>query len=511
MVPIKYDREVIGLVEVDDNNDREFTEDNISTCLKLVEHAANAIHNGRTFQEIQYRLKEQELLTKAVSTITSSLDPIIALELLSEQLCEALDATSVYVSNFNENTKYSTVIAEYISTEAREKENESDVGDSYFEDDQKFLDFMHSGVPITEQISDPNIGNSEFEHMSAYGTKSALYLPLRITGTAKGFIEVWESRETREFSEDEIELGKALAEHAAIALENAHLHTELTEAEQKFKSLAENSSDQIILLDKELAIHYMNFAPPGKTMEEVIGTSLHSWIEEDRRESIKELLLKVLETGKSANYETEYPHLDGRTSSYDSRVSPIREGGKISGLVVSARDISYSKEIERKLEHLALHDPLTGLPNKRFLWSRLEEVSDLVARQKLRLEIAIIDIDNFKNINDTYGHSFGDEILAELGKRLKENIRVSDFAARYGGDEFIVLFIDSRKEEDEQLHNRLESIFDKPVQAQGQEILVNASVGYSAFNAGELDSKVIIKQADDAMYRSKKNKKKRGK
>ena len=107
---------------------------------------------------------------------------------------------------------------------------------------------MHSGVPITEQISDPNIGNSEFEHMSAYGTKSALYLPLRITGTAKGFIEVWESRETREFSEDEIELGKALAEHAAIALENAHLHTELTEAEQKFKSLAENSSDQFILL-----------------------------------------------------------------------------------------------------------------------------------------------------------------------------------------------------------------------------------------------------------------------
>ena len=215
-----------------------------------------------------------------------------------------------------------------------------------------------------------------------------------------------------------------------------------------------------------------------------------------------------METTELNGFEIEHLNSSGNVIHYESRVSPIKSNEEVEGLVVSSRDISQRKEMERKLEHLSLHDPLTGLPNKRFLESRINELGKLVVRQKLRLEIAIIDLDNFKKINDSYGHAVGDLVLAEIGNRIKENTRESDFAARYGGDEFIVLFVDHVNATEEKFHERFGSIFKKPVNVDDIEIRVTASIGYSSYNGGELDSGAIIKQADDSMYRVKSQKRK---
>jgi diguanylate cyclase (GGDEF)-like protein/PAS domain S-box-containing protein len=508
LLPIKYDGEVIGLVEVDDIRERKFSEEDLNTSLKLVEHAGVAIHNAVVYEEIQNRLKVQTILAEAANTIASSLDMNETLNLLCGQFCNALEATSAYVSTFDIDTSYSTVIAEYFSQEASEIEIESDLGKSYLEENDKFLEFMSSGMPYINQIDNQDTGNFALGHISKFGGKTVLYLPLRMKNNPKGYIEVWESRKNRNFTEAEIHLGMLLADQAVIALENAFLHNQVAEAELRFRSIAENSPDQIILLDKDLVIRYVNHSFPGLTDEHLMGTSLYTYVEEDQQDEIKQILKGIFETGQPGIYETRYLDPDGEPFYYESRVSPLSLKGEISGLVVNSRNISQRKAMEGKLKHMAMHDPLTGLPNRRLLEQHLNQLLKLVSRQELTLVVVILDLDDFKAINDTYGHGVGDQVLAELGKRLKENFRESDFAARFGGDEFIVLILDRKQTPSDRFHERFEAIFSEPVSVGDFEIDVDASFGSYAYDGQiEVDADTIIKHADDAMYREKSRKK----
>ena len=501
MLPIIFENEIIGLVEVDDIEERKFTEEDIKTAKKLVEYAGIALNKANIFNEIQFRLKEQTLLTEAITTITASLDRDITLRLLCEQLCNALDASSVYVCTVNEEMKISTVIAEYFSQKATPNERVSDLGKSYVIEAQRFIDFIHTGIPMVDQLDALDEGLSEFQHMAMYDAKTALYIPLKMKQETKGFILIWDSQQKRVFSENEINLGKILAEHTTIALEKSYLLDQVMEAEARFRSIAENSPDHILLLDKDLVIRYVNHASPGMTIEQLIGSPLYTFVEENDRKRVEQILRDVIRTRRPDVYETEYITGDRDVIYYESRVSPLLSGNSASGLVVNSRDISHHKELEKQLEFQALHDPLTGLPNRRFMEIRLAETIKLVMRQKLKLEIAILDLDNFKEINDTYGHPVGDQVLIELGKRLKKSLRGSDFPARFGGDEFIVLFVDDQKAPGKSLHERFEAIFATPIQVNRNEIFVTASIGYSSYRGeGEVNGEQIIKQADDAMY-----------
>jgi len=501
MLPIKYKDEVIGLVEIDDIQERIFTEEDINKVQKLVEHAGIAFHNAKLYEEIQYRLKEQTLLAKAVTTITTSLDSNVTLQLLCEQLCITLDATSVYVCTIEERSQLCTVIAEYFGANATHNEKISDLGETYFVEDPRFIEFIHTGIPMIDQVDSLELDQKERQHMASYDAKTILHIPLAVKKEAKGFIEVWDSSRKREFSEHEINLGKALAEHTSIALENAYLHNQVREAESRLRSIAENSPDHVMLLDKDLIVRYANHASPGQTVEQLLGAPLYTFVEDNDRERIKQILKAVLDTKKPDVYETEYYAPDGNFIYYESRVSPLLSGEDVSGLVVNSRDISQRKELENQLEFLALHDPLTGLPNRRYLKIRLDETIKLVTRQNLRMEIAILDLDNFKNINDKYGHATGDRVLVELGKRLKKNLRGSDFPARFGGDEFVVLFVDGPDTPEKGFHERFESIFSTPIPVGEHLIQVSASIGYSSYYGDEeITGEEIMMRADDAMY-----------
>jgi diguanylate cyclase (GGDEF)-like protein/PAS domain S-box-containing protein len=508
MLPIKYKGEVIGLVEIDNIEERRFTEEDINKIQRLVDHAGIAFHNARLFEKIQYRLKEQTLLAKAVTTITTSLDSNVTLQRLCEQLCIALEATSVYVCTIEEETRLCTVIAEYFGPNATQNEKVSDLGETYLVKDPRFIEFIHTGIPMTDHVDSPELDQVEQEHMTRYDARTILHIPLTMKKEARGFIEVWDSSRKREFSDHEINLGKALAEHTSIALENTYLHNQVREAESRLRSIAENSPDHVMLLDIDMIIRYVNYAYPGQTVDQLLGAPLYSSVEGNDSDRIRQILQTVLESKKPNVYETEYYAPGGKIIYYESRVSPLLSGEEISGLVVSSRDISHRKEMEKQLEFLALHDPLTGLPNRRFLKIRLAETIKLVTRQNLRLEIAILDLDNFKVINDTYGHTTGDQVLIELGKRLKMNLRGSDFPARYGGDEFIVLFVDGLDTAENRFHERFESIFSAPIYVDKHLIRVNASIGYSSYFGEEIiTGEEIMKQADDAMYRVKNQKK----
>jgi diguanylate cyclase (GGDEF)-like protein len=166
--------------------------------------------------------------------------------------------------------------------------------------------------------------------------------------------------------------------------------------------------------------------------------------------------------------------------------------------------ITEQKKSEEKMSHMAYHDQLTGLPNRRLLIDRLDQVLDRERRHKKLAALLFLDLDRFKYINDTLGHLKGDEVLKEVAKRLNMCIRKSDTLARHGGDEFTILVQGlSRVEDITKLTDRIFSLFNTPFHLKGQHIFVTTSIGVSIYpNDGE-DAESLIKNADIALYKAK--------
>ena len=177
--------------------------------------------------------------------------------------------------------------------------------------------------------------------------------------------------------------------------------------------------------------------------------------------------------------------------------------GKIDFVVV-IKDISERKRVEGELMRLANHDSLTGLPNRMQLQDRLSQAIAYAARAGRHVAVLFIDLDRFKNINDSLGHEAGDAVIAEVGRRLSENVRRGDTVARLGGDEFVVVLADvAREEEVAAVAKKILGALFRPMMLQGQELSPVGSIGISLYPKDGQDSQALLKNADAAMYRAK--------
>ncbi len=167
-------------------------------------------------------------------------------------------------------------------------------------------------------------------------------------------------------------------------------------------------------------------------------------------------------------------------------------------------EISERRQAQSKLNYLAYHDPLTGLANRRCFIERLEESLQETARRNERLAVLFIDLDQFKQVNDSLGHGVGDELLVSVASRLSEHVRLIDMLARLGGDEFICLMEAVRSEDEvELLAREILAAFDYPFKLGDHELFLTASVGISQ-SPGDGDSVLaLMRNADTAMYRAK--------
>jgi diguanylate cyclase (GGDEF)-like protein/PAS domain S-box-containing protein len=178
---------------------------------------------------------------------------------------------------------------------------------------------------------------------------------------------------------------------------------------------------------------------------------------------------------------------------------PLRsETGGIAGGVVTFRDITTLKQAQLALAELSVTDDLTGLPNKRALRQRLEQLAREGARGR-KFAVVVTDVDHFKKVNDTYGHKTGDEVLVAVAKTLKSSIRITDFVGRYGGEEFVVLYTDV----DESIAMTLAEKLRAAVAAIEQPVRITASFGVCANVPRSGDAESLMKAADDALYRAK--------
>ncbi len=167
-------------------------------------------------------------------------------------------------------------------------------------------------------------------------------------------------------------------------------------------------------------------------------------------------------------------------------------------------DITLVKEAQEKLDHLAHHDPLTALPNRLLFHDRLHHALQRATREHEELAVLFIDLDRFKNVNDTLGHHIGDELLKQVARALQDKLREGDTLARLGGDEFIVLLenVDGQFGA-AHVAEKLVAMFERPFMVAGHELFVTCSVGISLFPADATDLNMLIRNADVAMYQAK--------
>jgi diguanylate cyclase (GGDEF)-like protein len=204
--------------------------------------------------------------------------------------------------------------------------------------------------------------------------------------------------------------------------------------------------------------------------------------------------------------EVKYRHRSGQVHTVWMTLSHLSDGrGGVQGHVATFTDISAIDRERQALRHMAHHDPVTGLPNRRFLTSELHRCMARARRHALRMAVLFVDLDRFKWVNDNLGHEVGDLMLREMGRRLRAAVRTEDLVARWGGDEFVVVMEDVGQAANAAgVAALILAELGLGIQVGGQRVGASASIGVALFpdDAASVDELMAV--ADASMYRAKK-------
>ncbi|MGA7678356.1 MAG: diguanylate cyclase [Dehalococcoidia bacterium] len=241
----------------------------------------------------------------------------------------------------------------------------------------------------------------------------------------------------------------------------------------------------------------------GYSELELLGQYSLNLVYPEDREAVREKAIESLKGVSSLPYEYRFVKKNGEIIWVLEKVTSTEYKEK-RATAGSFMDITERKQLEQKLADMATHDPLTGLPNRLLLSDRLDMGLAQAQRNDTRLAVMMLDLDRFKTVNDTFGHSVGDELLRAAGERLMGVVRKSDTVARMGGDEFVVLLLQIDKMEDAiRVSQKILGAFRKPFVLDAYQIRVTTSIGIAIYPEDGEDVETLFKNADTAMYWAK--------
>jgi diguanylate cyclase (GGDEF)-like protein/PAS domain S-box-containing protein len=281
------------------------------------------------------------------------------------------------------------------------------------------------------------------------------------------------------------------------------------EAEERYRQGFEHSAFGLAILDLEQTLTSANPALAellGHPVERLLGRSPVEFFHPAEIEDAREGIGRLLRRDAPLFYKREHRMIraDGSVVYVLIDMTVVRDhNDEPSYYFIQVRDITDRTRAEKALEHQALHDDLTGLPNRLLLVDRLSRSLARAQRTDTRVAVIFLDIDRFKLVNDGLGHIVGDQLLIEVAQRLSSTLRASDTVARFGGDEFVVVCEDVRNERAAvEFAERIAELLGEPTVVNGHELYASASIGI-AIGGSEASADQLLRDADAAMYRAK--------
>jgi diguanylate cyclase (GGDEF)-like protein/PAS domain S-box-containing protein len=281
------------------------------------------------------------------------------------------------------------------------------------------------------------------------------------------------------------------------------LEEDIRKSEERYRLITENSLDLIATIDSAGNILYAS--PSHQAVlgmgQRLAGRQIYDLIHPDDREALE------TEIGQLAGKQKAVSMLEfrlltgsGKVIFAESRISPILDGtGKVLKLLLVTRDITERKKWEQQIYHLAYHDTLTDLPNRRLFMNKLAETIRALDKRD-KLAIFFIDLDRFKYVNDKMGHDTGDYILLEAAQRIKQALRSTDLIARLGGDEFTVMLPDVDEDMVQSIAIRIQQKLKQPIHVPGEQFNISCSIGISIYPENGKNADDLLKRADTALY-----------
>ncbi len=355
---------------------------------------------------------------------------------------------------------------------------------------------------------------STFEFTNNYlkplGITSMLDATIRIGSRAVGVICNEHIGPARTWTQEERNFAASMADFVSLALETRErkkAQSALSESENKFRILSETTDSVIVVFrDKFLYINPPLLRLSGYSKQEILNMHPCEMVHDEYKARIEQLI-EHYKAGSTKTIRLEIRILDrkGKQHWMFMTANCIQFDGE-PAVLATAFDITERKAMEDQLRHQAFHDQLTGLPNRALFISHLEQAIARSKRHTTLFAVLFIDLDRFKVINDSLGHTVGDKLLIEIAHRLRSNLQAADTVTRIGGDEFTVLLQDLNSM-DNAIHiaDRVQNVISAPILIGDHEIITKASIGIALNNTDYEQAEHILRDADIAMYRAKNN------
>ncbi|CAM3227693.1 EAL domain-containing protein [Filibacter tadaridae] len=537
VLPISYENELFGLVFLFDYGiPMNLTESEIQSVEAYVNMAAVAIQNAANLTHKENLLAEKQLLLDVTRDLSmcSSMDEgigkcffyigkVLNNHNIGVHLLDPLAGKLIKPAHLSKNSDWTE--EEWLETHGMARIDER--SDAVFQE----------VIRTKEAVLIPDVFADERPNHEAcreFGMKGMFVLPLVSLGQVLGVIAVVNLEKTGvSYSEANQKLAQSIIDATASTLsnllymekqeliinertsevidKNKQLENVVSELQQlgREKELILNSAGEGIFgLNLEGNVTFCN--PAGASM---LGYETKCALIRKPYDAVfnfshmgEQKKVTALLKAKNDKFQGEgllYKN-DGTSLESEYVVSPISENGKVVGYVVTFKDITQKKQMEEEIKHRAYYDSLTNLPNRVLLKDRLEQGLEHAKTHDGKLAILYMDVDRFKTVNDTLGHSYGDQLLDYLANRLRTCIPEGATASRQGGDEFIIYLPDIKNKQDiQQVIDRVIAAFSKPFTLKENEIHIKVSMGISLFPEDGDTADLLIKNADIAMYQSK--------
>jgi diguanylate cyclase (GGDEF)-like protein/PAS domain S-box-containing protein len=292
-----------------------------------------------------------------------------------------------------------------------------------------------------------------------------------------------------------------------LALESQTLSAELhlRQGEARFRALVQNSSDAILLVDRAARVTYQSPSAErvlGYPGDALLGAGIEDLADPQDLLRLQSQLTEVLaRPGLSRRVELRLRRQGGELVDVEAVLNNLQDDPSVGATLVTIRDISERKRFELTLTHQAFHDELTGLANRALFTDRVAHALRRRGRDGLAMAVLLLDLDDFKTINDSLGHAAGDALLRAVSERLEGLLRPGDTTARLGGDEFAMLLADLPAEEAAVVAvERILATLSQPMVLDGREVFAHASIGVAFAGPETEDPEELVRNADAAMY-----------